>query len=364
MISMSLWNWLVGRRKSLWLKADHYLLPQKHFENALRRERLRADRNSTRFSLLTLTFGRRDGATIFDAAAEVLESRIRATDLPGWHKDRTMGIVLPDTEAEGAWKLADDLRQLMEAKGISPRFSVYAYPTFSGNDEDGTAGQQEQSSGDREREPATAQPLEVLLIQACPAWKRSLDILGASVGLILLGPLMILAAIAIKVTSRGPIIFKQQRDTIGGRPFQIYKFRTMSVDAEARLASLLALNEQDGAAFKMAKDPRVTSVGRFLRSTSIDELPQLLNVLFGDMTLVGPRALQTPESNSCEPWQRRRLDVRAGITCIWQVRGRSAVSFTQRMRMDLGYVQSRSLRTDLSLLAETIPAVLARRGAY
>jgi len=364
MISMSLWKWLVGHRKNIWLGADHYLLPQKHFESALQRERLRADRNSTQFSLLTLTFGRRDGAIIFDAAAEVLESRIRATDLPGWHKERTMGIILPDTHAEGAWKLAEDLRYRMAASSVSPRFSVYAYPTFTGNDEDLAAGQQDRSTGDLERETAPTQPLEVLLMQQCPAWKRALDILGAGLGVVLLGPIMILAAVAIKFTSRGPVIFKQQRDTLGGRPFQIYKFRTMNVDAEAKLAGLMALNEQGGAAFKMAKDPRVTPLGRFLRSTSIDELPQLFNVLFGDMTLVGPRAMPTRESNRCEAWQRRRLDVRAGITCIWQVRGRSAVTFTQRMRMDLGYVQSRSLRFDVSLLAETVPAVLFRRGAH
>jgi lipopolysaccharide/colanic/teichoic acid biosynthesis glycosyltransferase len=363
MISMSLWKWMMGQRRNFWLGADHYLLPQDYFEGALRRERLRADRMSSRFSLLTLTFGRRDGVAIFDSAAEVLESRIRETDLPGWLKDRTMGIVLPDTLAEGAWKLAEDLRKLMAARGISPLLSVYAYPSFPGNDDDLAADPLEQSSGEQERDAERTQPLEVLLMQESPAWKRAIDILGAGVGLILLAPLMLLAAVAIKVTSRGPIIFKQGRDTIGGKPFQIYKFRTMVVDAEARKAALMSQNEQDGPAFKIAKDPRITPIGRILRSTSIDELPQLFNVLFGDMTLVGPRALPSRESSRCETWHRRRLDVRAGITCVWQVRGRSAVSFDEWMRMDLSYVQSRSLRKDLTLIAETVPAVLLRRGA-
>lgn len=363
MISISLWNWLVGQRRHLWLGADHYLLPQPFFTDALQRERLRADRSSGRFSMLTLTFGRRESRTVFDMAARVLEGRIRETDLPGWLRERTIGIILPDTVSNGAWKLADDLRELMTASNLSPKFAVYAYPTFAGHDEAQDSVEPLGTNRPADAETTPVQPLEVLLIEECPAWKRAVDIFGASAGLLLCGPLMFLVAVAIKLTSKGPVIFQQQRDTIGGRPFMMYKFRTMSVDAEARKAALLGLNEQDGPAFKITRDPRTTTIGRFLRSTSIDELPQLFNVLFGDMTLVGPRAMDSRESRRCETWQRRRLDVRAGITCIWQVRGRSSVSFTEWMRMDVSYVQSRSLRQDLSLLASTVPAVLSCRGA-
>jgi lipopolysaccharide/colanic/teichoic acid biosynthesis glycosyltransferase len=205
--------------------------------------------------------------------------------------------------------------------------------------------------------------MHTLFVRPLPAWKRTLDVVGAATALVLLGPLMLLVAAAIKITAPGPVIFRQRRDTIGGRRFMIYKFRTMSIDAEQQKAALLAFSEQDGPAFKIVKDPRVTRLGRFLRVTSIDELPQLFNVLAGDMTLVGPRAMDSNESHLCEPWQRRRLDVTAGITCIWQVRGRSSVTFSEWMRMDLRYIGTRCVVHDLKLLAQTVVAVLMRRGA-
>jgi lipopolysaccharide/colanic/teichoic acid biosynthesis glycosyltransferase len=196
-----------------------------------------------------------------------------------------------------------------------------------------------------------------------PIWKRVLDILGASAGLILLSPLFALVALIVKLTSPGPIFYSQMRSGHGGKPFRMYKFRSMVVDADAKKQELMAINEQDGPAFKLRNDPRVTKIGRFLRKTSIDELPQLWNVLMGDMTLVGPRAMYCPEMDACTRWQRRRLDVHQGITCIWQVRGRSSVPFDEWMRMDIQYVRARSLLRDLWLLIKTIPAVLFRRGA-
>lgn len=142
----------------------------------------------------------------------------------------------------------------------------------------------------------------------------------------------------------------------------MYKFRTMVVDAEARKAELLALSEQDGPAFKLTHDPRVTPLGRLLRKLSLDELPQLWNVLRGDMSLVGPRPLPCHESAGCQGWERRRLEVTPGLTCTWQVRGRSAVSFEDWVRMDVQYIRSRTLWHDLRLIAETVPAVLLGKG--
>jgi lipopolysaccharide/colanic/teichoic acid biosynthesis glycosyltransferase len=190
-----------------------------------------------------------------------------------------------------------------------------------------------------------------------------LDIAGAGVGLLLLSPLLTVVAVAVKLTSAGPVLFTQKRTGAGGRTFVLYKFRSMYVDAEGRKAELMTLNEQDGPAFKIRKDPRVTWLGRWLRSTSLDELPQLWNVLKGDMSLVGPRPLPCNESAACTIWQKRRLDVTPGLTCIWQVEGRSSVSFNEWIRMDLQYLEERSLKADLKLLARTIPAVLSRRGA-
>ncbi|MEA2736153.1 MAG: hypothetical protein QOE14_2604, partial [Humisphaera sp.] len=210
---------------------------------------------------------------------------------------------------------------------------------------------------------AGADAVETLLLRRLPWWKRTIDVAGAIFGMIAFSPVMILAAIAIKGTSRGPIIFKQRRAGLGGQPFWIYKFRTMSNDAEARKAALRRYSEQDGPAFKLTDDPRVTPVGKFLRENSLDELPQLWNVLKGDMSLVGPRPLPMDESAECEQWQRRRLDVTPGLTCIWQVKGRSQVTFAEWMRMDVKYICRRNLWHDVKILAETIPAVLLRKGA-
>jgi lipopolysaccharide/colanic/teichoic acid biosynthesis glycosyltransferase len=153
------------------------------------------------------------------------------------------------------------------------------------------------------------------------------------------------------------------RAGLGGRSFWLYKFRTMVVGAETKKKDLMELNEQDGPAFKIKNDPRVTRVGSFLRKTSIDELPQLWNVLKGDMSLVGPRPLPVEESAECNPWQRKRLEVTPGITCIWQVRGRSKVTFAEWCRMDINYVRNLKLFHDIKILLQTLPSVLLRRGA-
>jgi lipopolysaccharide/colanic/teichoic acid biosynthesis glycosyltransferase len=210
---------------------------------------------------------------------------------------------------------------------------------------------------------APVQRLENLLVRPLPWWKRAIDIAGAAAGLLVASPVMGVAATLIKYGSKGPVIFTQQRAGLGGRPFTIFKFRTMVVDAEEQKAALRKFSEQDGPAFKLTNDPRITRVGRFLRKTSIDELPQLWNVLRGDMTLVGPRPLPVGESDACERWHRRRLDVTPGLTCIWQVKGRSKVSFSEWVRMDVAYIRRRTFWNDLRILFETIPAVLLRRGA-
>lgn len=197
------------------------------------------------------------------------------------------------------------------------------------------------------------------------AVKRILDCAAAGSMLALLSPLLLVVALLVKLTSRGPVVFRQERAGMSGRRFTLYKIRTMAEGAEKGLAALEGQNEMDGPVFKMKDDPRVTGLGRFLRRTSIDELPQLWNVLKGDMSLVGPRPLPVYEVEKFEPWQRRRMAMRPGITCLWQVAGRNAVSsFADWMRLDLEYVDRWSLGLDLKILASTIPAVLLGRGAY
>lgn len=195
--------------------------------------------------------------------------------------------------------------------------------------------------------------------------KRFFDIVLSAVALVLLLPLFVVVAILIKATSPGPIFFVQIRVGKYGRTFSFYKFRSMYVDAEKRKAELMAQNQSaDGVIFKMKKDPRITPIGRFIRKTSIDELPQFLNVLFGDMSLVGPRPPVPSEVSQYTLEDRKRLMVRPGLTCLWQVSGRSDIPFKKQVSLDKEYIRSQSLWKDIVILLRTVPAILSGRGAY
>lgn len=195
--------------------------------------------------------------------------------------------------------------------------------------------------------------------------KRLIDILGASSGLLVLMPLLMLVAMAIWLYDRGPVFFVQKRVGQWGREFNFPKFRSMVNNAEELKAQLLAQNHhKDGVTFKILLDPRITPIGRFLRKTSIDELPQLWSVLKGDMSLVGPRPPIPSEVLRYKLSDRRRLDVKPGLTCYWQVEGRGDVPFGQQVEMDIRYVDSQSIWLDIWLLAKTIPAVIQGKGAY
>jgi exopolysaccharide biosynthesis polyprenyl glycosylphosphotransferase len=194
--------------------------------------------------------------------------------------------------------------------------------------------------------------------------KRALDVTVAGAALLLVAPILIISAIAIKLTSQGPIFFLQERIGLNKRRFKIFKFRTMVPNAETLMADLEKFNEAGGPVFKIKNDPRITSIGKFLRRSSIDELPQLLNVLNGDMSLVGPRPLPVRDYEGFnEDWQRRRFSVKPGITCLWQVKGRSGITFNQWMLLDIQYMDEWSLWLDFKILAKTIPAVLKGSGA-
>jgi lipopolysaccharide/colanic/teichoic acid biosynthesis glycosyltransferase len=196
--------------------------------------------------------------------------------------------------------------------------------------------------------------------------KRSLDILLVLSAFIVLTPLFLLVALAIKLHDRGPVLFWQKRVGLHGQTFEFPKFRSMCVNAEAVRAALMADNQHgsEGVTFKMKRDPRITPIGRLIRRTSIDELPQLWCVLTGDMSLVGPRPPLVNEVARYTMQERQRLSVTPGLTCIWQVNGRSEIPFPQQVLMDIDYIQQRSLSTDVKLLAKTLPAVVKGRGAY
>ena len=233
------------------------------------------------------------------------------------------------------------------------------------SDSPGSAEDLDSETEDVELWDGEIEPLSPLFLVPMPAGKRALDVVGACLLLLLALPVMILTAIAIRLESRGPIIFRQTRLGQGGRSFTLLKFRSMVVDAEELQAKLAEENHRDGPAFKIANDPRITKVGRFIRSSGIDELPQILNVLRGEMTLVGPRPPIPHEVYNYEEWQKARLRVVGGLTCIWQVDGRlENVSFRDWMRMDIRYGSEFSPKRDLGLIARTAWVVLFARGDH
>jgi exopolysaccharide biosynthesis polyprenyl glycosylphosphotransferase len=194
--------------------------------------------------------------------------------------------------------------------------------------------------------------------------KRVFDLAVGSFILIFLIPIYPIIVLMIKLDSPGPVLYRQNRVGKGGKVFKFYKFRSMYKGADKRRKQVEKMNEQDGPVFKIKADPRITSVGRFLRRSSLDEIPQIFNVLKGDMSIVGPRPPLPQEVTRYLPWHMRRLEVKPGITCLWQISGRSHISFNEWMRLDIEYLKSRSFRTDLLIFLKTVPAVIARKGAY
>jgi lipopolysaccharide/colanic/teichoic acid biosynthesis glycosyltransferase len=331
------------------------------FRAILAKERARADRYDGQFSLLCFTVrdARRDLSTLRQIA-RILRRCLRRSDQAGWLDRHMIGVILPSTPRRHAWSIADRVCRGLSLDVQLPDCRVSCYPS---DWRPGDPGAEPRGGRQRLGPRLPAEVLDRLLLKAMPRWKRVLDILGASLGLLLLWPIFLLAAVAIKSTSRGPVLFRQRRLGLGGKPFIMYKFRTMVVAAEQQQEQLIALNEQQGPVFKIRNDPRIIPLGRWLRTTSIDELPQLWNVLKGEMSLVGPRPPLETEVRQYQRWQRQRLDVTPGLTCIWQVQGRSTVPFTEWMRMDMRYIRSRSVLQDIGLLLRTVPAVLFRRGA-
>ncbi len=210
--------------------------------------------------------------------------------------------------------------------------------------------------------------LPALVYRAVPdhqVWltlKSTVDRIGAAVGILLTAPIMLVTAILIKLDSHGPILYSQTRCGLNGKPFKLYKFRTMHNGADDRKIDLLHKNEMSGPVFKIKEDPRVTGIGRTLRKFSIDELPQFFNVFKGEMSLVGPRPPLPHEASGFEPWQRRKLSVKPGVTCLWQVNGRNRIDFDDWMKLDLQYIDNWSLWLDARIIARTFPTVMKGTG--
>jgi len=366
------------------------------FHEILTLERERADRTNHIFSLVIFDVGLLGAKS---ASAKrlmyILYRRLRDIDELGWYDNQHIGIILLYASFEDANEMAE--RFCKEADITQSNiYTVYTYPYnwVSSNkydpiqqrasdistERDSLTIKDYSSSSKTDVEANTTSAVELIekqtqtyektdhevepfLFRPIPVWKRGMDIVGAIVGLVVFAPIMLVVAIAIKITSKGPVIFKQERAGLGGKTFNFYKFRSMAVDAEAKKKELIEFNERTGPVFKMTDDPRVTPVGKFIRKWSIDELPQFYNVLKGDMSLVGPRPPLPDEVAQYYNWQDMRLEIKPGITCLWQINARHKSSFDDWVRLDIEYSRKQSLLLDLKILLLTPSAVLSRRGA-
>jgi lipopolysaccharide/colanic/teichoic acid biosynthesis glycosyltransferase len=344
-----------------------HVLNQDLFADAVSRERKRADRFEQPFVLVLLSLSASGGREWgWKQLIETLSKTALDTDVIGWfEQDTVLGLVRPLMDAaprENALALADRVRRELtpcltplDVKGCSIHWDVYS-PTST-------------TIPSALVEAERRKPQQI----ARDAAKRVLDILGSAALLIGLSPLFVFAAALVKLTSRGPALFPQERIGAGGRPFRMMKFRTMQVNADPKIHQQYVENFiQSGAAsgsgekvFKIVNDPRITPIGHFLRRSSLDELPQFWNVLKGDMSLVGPRPPLPYEVARYKNWHRRRLfEARPGITGLWQVTGRSRTTFDEMVRLDLRYAKRYSLWTDLKILMATPRAVISGKGAH
>ena len=349
--------------------AVHRTLPRPLFLELLRRDRLRADRTDSPLALVSIRVGHRldDAYASTVRLVDMLHAAMRESDSLGLVDEHALMVLMPDTDEEGAKRFVNRLVGAGDWPAQHPEIIAYPNALFD-----------QLQSGEPGGLPVLplmfADPSQSKRFQfAC---KRAMDIVGASVALVLLFPLMLFAAIGVKLTSPGPLIFRQLRLGRGFAPFVFLKFRSMYDKSDDKVhreqvtrliseKSALEDGDEDGGAFyKMKGDLRVTRFGRFIRRTSIDELPQLINVLKNEMSLVGPRPPLAYETELYDPWHLRRvLEVKPGLTGLWQVEGRSEVSFDDMVRLDLRYSREWSILMDIKILFKTVWVVLRCRGA-
>jgi exopolysaccharide biosynthesis polyprenyl glycosylphosphotransferase len=341
-------------------------LKDSFFIEQLRLEKLRAQRSKSPLSIILLTLDQEkediDGVEILTT----VRAKTRATDICGFINDKTIGVLLPDTEEKGAKEICE---KLVRENKSSPFFTISTYPDhiFESLAKNGCV--RPDAFPFALEDAAGASWIELSL-------KRAIDIVGAIVGMLLFMPVMLITALAIKATSPGPVIFKQARLGKQGIPFTFYKFRSMHMNTDDQIhreyirdfiqGDHAKANQGDGEKpfFKIKSDPRITSVGKFIRKTSIDELPQFFNVLKGDMSLVGPRPPLAYEAEKYQAWHLRRiLEMKPGITGLWQVEGRSKTDWDDTVRLDIHYIQNWSLLFDLKILVKTVKEVIKGRGA-
>ena len=358
------------------MRRNDLLLNANQFNREVSREKIRSTRRGIPFCVVSIRLNRgRNLKKRRKTLIRFLHGRVRMTDHKARLAANKFALLLVDTGEMGGRCVVDRIEVYAQKHALDLTIDFKPHHTAGFGDDDSPSGP---SSGQDDRRVDLAHnsrwlPMEgsegVLLDESSQrpilkmTLKRAVDLVGGGLGLLAVSPILLGAMSLVKLTSPGPAIFSQTREGRGGKPFTIYKIRTMVVDAESQQDSLRSSSHRDGPAFKVNKDPRVTWIGRILRATCVDELPQLWNVLRGEMSLVGPRPLPWQESRACSAWQRRRLDVRPGMTCYWQVDKDKAETFDDWMRLDLKYVDSFNFFRDLGLIVRTFVVPLTGQGS-
>ena len=357
------------------------ILPSQQFHRVLNRERALSDRHGLKFCLVVFQGSNGHGKEELASIAGLLGKRLRATDIAGWIDPDHVGAILPHTPLPGASRVAEKICELASSNGAKPQFEVIPYPSDQSGHEGGTLGDKKPAADKTTFSQAAPEPraeqsadvpvaasttVDKILAPAFPLWKRVLDIFLASTALIVLSPLMLAVAAFIKIVSPGPELFRQERVGFLREHFQCLKFRTMHVnaDTQAHNTHFSSLMQTDTPMKKldMQKDPRVIPFGRLLRASGIDELPQLVNILRGEMSFIGPRPCIQYEFDNYKLWQKRRCDARPGLTGMWQVSGKSRTTFNQMMRLDISYSRDESFWKDIKIIFRTFPAVFREIG--
>jgi lipopolysaccharide/colanic/teichoic acid biosynthesis glycosyltransferase len=351
----------------------------RQFASILNRERDRSDRTGQEFSMVVFETGagsRRSPAV--RNLVSILEQRIHSTDDIGWLEDGRLAATLPHTAPEGAWRFVANVRRALGDAATGPGCTVYVYPSLWITRADGASapppdkdttpsqpGIPFPDAGDPGFEPKScSRPMEELgshFLRPIPFWKRAIDIVGSLLALILLSPLGLLTALLIKIVSPGPLFFRQERVGYLGKRFTIWKFRTMDVNTDSAVhrehLKELITSGKEMTKLDKGQDLRIIPFGYMLRATGIDELPQLLNVLMGEMSLVGPRPCLPYEASAFLPWHMRRFDAVPGLTGLWQVSGKNRTTFREMMALDIRYAKRPALPLDLMIFLKTVPAI-------
>ncbi len=340
------------------VRSTDAILSAQELQEAVLQERDRADRTGAEFSLVLYTVCQAEGK-LPPEFLRALRRRIRFIDQVGWFQDGTVGLLLPSTSYQGASSLAAGFAASPPGRKTCTAYEVFTYPSrwYRG----GSGGLEEGNGNGDGRKNLLAQKVEDLLARRIPGWKRVVDRLGAAVALLLASPLFLGIGAYIKLVSPGPVLFRQTRIGYKGRPFTFLKFRTMhpDIDSSSHRDHLKSLIRSDAPMMKLdsTDDPRIIPGAKILRRTCLDELPQLFNVLKGEMSLVGPRPCLPYEVEEYRRWHTHRFDVLPGLTGLWQVSGKNKLSFQQMIRLDIAYALSLSLIQDLKILLLTGPVI-------